>query len=121
MKIPVEISARHVHLSQKDFNALFGSERQLHAIKALSQIGEFACKEIVQLSNGEEKLEARVVGPFRENSQIELSLTDAYSLKLNPLPQIRLSGDIHATAKILVHGPKASIKIPAIIAKRHLH
>lgn len=121
-QIPVEISARHIHLSKKDFERLFGKSSNLHLIKNLSQEGEFSSDKKVELINGKNKISnVRIVGPFREKSQIEISLTDAYELKLSPLPELRISGDVKGTVKVLVKGPKSSIKIPAIIAKRHLH
>lgn len=121
VKVPVEISARHIHLSKEDFEKLFGKNKKLEPIKKLSQPGEFASKNKVEIINGKEKLNARILGPLREHSQIEMSLTDAYTLKLNPLPKVRLSGDTHGTTNITVKGPKSQIKIPAIIAQRHLH
>lgn len=122
MKIPVEISARHVHLSENDFIKLFGKNSKLNPIKFISQPGEFASDKTITLINKENKIEnVRVVGPFRKNSQIEISLTDAYKLKLKPLPKIRISGDVSKTTKVLVLGKKSKIKIPAIIAQRHLH
>jgi len=122
MKIPVEISARHVHLSENDFVKLFGKNKSLTLLRNLSQPGEFASNELVSIISSKKKIDnVRVLGPFRENSQVEISLTDAYNLKLKPLPRIRVSGDIVDTIKILVRGPKSSVKIPCIIAKRHLH
>ncbi|MDD5012328.1 MAG: phosphate propanoyltransferase [Candidatus Nanoarchaeia archaeon] len=121
-KIPIEISARHIHLSEKDFEKLFGKNKTLTPMKKLSQIGEFASEEKVTLINSGRKIEnVRILGPFRKNSQAEISLTDAYNLKLNPLPKIKVSGDLANTTNILVKGPKSSVKIPCIIAKRHLH
>ena len=121
-KIPVEVSARHIHLSKKDFEKLFGENKNLVLIKKLSQPGEFASAERVTLINKDKKIEnVRILGPLRKSSQAELSLTDAYNLKLNPLPKIRVSGDIVNTTRILIKGPKSSLKIPCIIAKRHLH
>jgi len=122
MKIPVEISARHVHLSQKDFEKLFGKNKKLTFFRKLSQPGEFASEKKVTLINNKKRIEnVRVIGPFRKNSQVEISLTDAYNLRLNPLPKIKVSGDTSKTGKILVKGSKSSVKIPCIIAKRHLH
>lgn len=121
VNVPVEISARHIHLSKNDFEKLFGKNKKLEPIKKLSQPGEFASKNKVEIINGKEKLNARILGPLREHSQIELSLTDAYTLKLNPLPKVRLSGDTHGTINVNVKGTKSQIKIPAIIAQRHLH
>ena len=122
MKIPVEISARHVHLSEKDFEKLFGKNRSLTKIKKLSQIGEFASDKKVKLINSNKKIEnVRILGPFRKNSQAEISMTDAYDLKLKSVPKIRVSGDLVKTTNILVKGPKSSLKISCIIAQRHLH
>jgi propanediol utilization protein len=121
-KIPVEISARHLHLCKDDFERLFGKGKNLIPVKKLSQIGEFASEQKVTLINLNKKIEnVRILGPFRKNSQVEISLTDAYNLKLNPLPEIRVSGDLSNTTGILVKGPKSSIKLPCIIAQRHLH
>jgi putative phosphotransacetylase len=122
MKIPVEISARHIHLSEKDFERLFGKNKTLNPIKELSQPGEFASEEKLIIINKDKKIEnVRILGPFRASSQVEISLTDAFNLKLNPLPKIKISGDTANTVKILVRGKNSSVKIPCIIAQRHLH
>lgn len=121
MKIPVEISARHVHLSKKDFEKLFGKDKKLKPVKNLSQEGEFASEEIVQITNGKEKLNARILGPFRKNSQAEISLTDAHQLKLKQVPKLRISGDLDNTTKIIIRNKNKKTKIPCIIALRHLH
>ncbi len=121
MKIPIEVSARHVHLSENDFEKLFGKGEKLISIKKLSQPGEFASKEKIKLVNGEEKISVRIVGPFRKNSQAEISVTDAYDLKLKQMPKLRVSGDVGRTTKILAKNSKKQIKIPLIIAQRHLH
>lgn len=121
-KIPIEISARHIHLSEKDFERLFGKNEKLNALKKLSQIGEFASDKTIELINQDKKIaNVRILGPFRKNSQAEISLTDAYFLRLNPMPKIKVSGDLADTTNILIKRKKSSIKIPCIIAKRHLH
>jgi len=121
-QILVEVSARHVHLTQADFHKLHGKNKNLISIRKLSQPGEFASKETVTLTNGNNKIEdVRILGPFRKKSQVEISLTDAYKLKLNPLPSIRVSGDTSGTTSITVKGHKGNVKIPVIIAQRHLH
>jgi len=122
IKIPIEISARHIHLTEKDFEKLFGKNEKLNQVKKLSQPGEFASDKTIELiSKDKNILNVRILGPFRKSSQAEISLTDAYNLKLNPLPKIKVSGDLADTTSILVKGNKSSIKIPCIIAKRHLH
>lgn len=120
-KIPVEISARHLHVSKKDFEKLFGKEEKLNPIKNLSQPGEFASDKFVTLMNKNNKIEnVRILGPFRKKSQVEISMTDAYNLKLNPIPKIKISGDLFNPSKVLVKGKNSSL-LPCIIAKRHLH
>jgi putative phosphotransacetylase len=121
MKIPIEISARHVHLSQKDLEKLFGRNYKLHPIKKLSQIGEFATKEEVEIINGKEKLKMRILGPVRKQTQIELSLTGAIKLKLKKTPPIKLSGDLKNATKVKIKGPKGTTIANAIVAHRHLH
>lgn len=122
MRIPVEISARHIHLSQKDFEKLFGKNKKLIEIKKLSQTGEFASDDRIILLNENNRIKnVRILGPFRKNSQVEISMTDAHYLKLNPIPKIKVSGDLADTKGILVKGPKSSLKIQCIIAQRHLH
>ncbi len=122
MKIPVEVSARHIHLSKEDFEKLFGKDKNLIPIKELSQPGEFASEQMLTIINRDKKIEnSRILGPFRKYSQAEISMTDAYNLKLNPLPKIKSSGDLEGATKILVKGPESSIEIPCIIAKRHIH
>ena len=120
--VPIEVSARHIHLSQKDLEALFGDGYLLKKMNDLTQPGDFAAEEMVNITNnGKEIANIRIVGPVRENTQIELSMTDAFYLGLN-LP-VRISGDIDNTPGIDIIGPKGEIKIEkgAIIAKRHIH
>ena len=121
-KILVEVSNRHIHLSRKDVGSLFGIGYQLKEIKQLSQPGIFAAEEIVTLINGDKKLgRVRVIGPEREQTQIELSRTDANQLKLAvPLKE---SGDLETTPGIEVEGPQGKIVLEngVILAKRHLH
>lgn len=122
MRIPVEISARHIHLSKEDFEKLFGKDKNLTLIKELSQPGEFASEQKLTLINNDKKIEnVRILGPFRKYSQAEISITDAYNLKLNPMPRIRISGDLADTGKILVKNSESSVEISCIIAKRHIH
>lgn len=120
MKIPIETSARHVHLSQKDFEKLFGKNKKPAILKKLSQPGEFASKQILSLINGKNEIKnVRVLGPLRKNSQAEISKTDSIGLEMK-VP-IRLSGNLKNTPKIKAKTKKKTIKIPVIIAKRHLH
>ncbi len=121
-KVPVGVSARHIHLSQADVEALFGEGYELTKKKDLMG-GQFACKETVTIVGF--KLRAmeniRILGPVREHSQIEISATDA--VKLGIAAPIRESGNIKGAASISVVGPRGVIylKEGCIIAKRHIH
>ena len=109
-------------LSKNDFLRLFGKEKKLSLLKKLSQVGEFAARETVDIKGPKEKIfKIRIIGPFRENSQVEISKTDGY--KLGIMPPIRISGDIEDTPGIKVIGPHGSIKLNKglIVAKRHIH
>jgi len=122
VNIPVEVSARHIHLSKNDLEKLFGKGYELKPEKSLSQPGEFAAEETVDLVYGKQKMhEVRIIGPVRKASQIELSLTDAYKLGLRELPRLRVSGHTMGSIKIRVVGPKATIKVPCIVPQRHIH
>ncbi len=120
MKIPVEISARHIHLSQKDFYKLFGKNYQLKELYKISQPKQFAAKETLTISNEGNKIEnVRVVGPLRKESYVEISKTDAHKLKINP--PIRVSGNLKNAPMVTITNKNKKIKISAIISKRHLH
>ncbi|MFC1618019.1 phosphate propanoyltransferase [Patescibacteria group bacterium] len=121
-KVNIEISARHVHLKEADFIKLFGEGNELSKIKDLSQKGEFATGEQVTIKVGEKKIAGvRVLGPFRDNTQVEISMTDARALKAD-VP-LRLSGDIVGSAPVILAGPMGTVELDAgmIVAKRHLH
>jgi propanediol utilization protein len=120
--VPVEISARHIHLCQEDREVLFGKKHKLKPVKDLSQKGEFAAEETVDIEYNEEEIKSiRVVGPERERTQMELTFADAYKLKAD-IP-IRLSGDVDKTPGCKIIGPVGVVikKEGMIVAKRHLH
>ena len=82
-KIPVEISARHIHLSQKDLESLFGKGYQLKILRKLQSTNQFAAEETLDIQVGLKKISrVRIVGPVRKQTQVELSLTDAIYLGL---------------------------------------
>jgi len=120
-KIIAEVSARHIHLSEKDKNVLFGKDYKFTIEKKLSQIGHFAAKEKITLKNKDKILTARVLLPLRAETQVELSMTDCKFLDLKPV--LKLSGDIKNSSGITLVGPKRELKLKtgAIVAKRHLH
>ena len=120
--ISIEVSAKHIHLSQKDLEAFFGRGYKLKKLKDLTQSGEFAAKETLDIQVGNKKLsEIRVIGPVRKQTQVELSLTDSIELGINP--PIRKSGDLKTSPGIILIGPKKRVKIRqgVIIAQRHIH
>ncbi|MBW2995703.1 phosphate propanoyltransferase [Candidatus Woesearchaeota archaeon] len=120
--IPIEVSNRHIHLSKKDIGVLFGKDYMLKVARKLSQPGQFAAHEKVHLVSGDKRIEnVRVLGPEREETQVELLKTDA--TYLNIAVPLRLSGDIEGTPGITIKGPKGSIELEkgVIIAKRHIH
>jgi propanediol utilization protein len=120
--VPVEISARHIHLCPEDCGILFGKKHKLKPIKDLSQKGEFAAEETVDIEYNEQEIKGiRVVGPEREKTQLELTMADAYKLKAD-IP-VRLSGDVDKTPGFKIIGSAGVVltKEGMIVAKRHLH
>ncbi len=97
--VPVGISNRHIHLSAADLETLFGKGYELTPIKDLSQPGQFACKEQLTIVGPSLRpIEGvRVLGPVRSASQVEISRTDSFTLKVKP--PVRESGDIKSEAK----------------------
>ncbi len=120
--IKVGVSARHVHLSQKDLETLFGEGHELTPKKELMG-GQFAAEECVTLvSPSLRTIEGvRVLGPVRKQSQIEISRTDTFKLKVSP--PVRPSGELKGSAPMALVGPKGSVFLNegCIIANRHIH
>ena len=121
-KVLVETSARHVHLSQQDLETLFGEGYQLTNKKDLSQPGQFACTERVDVVGSKKTLAGvTILGPVRGKSQVELSLTDARSIGVDA--PIRESGDVAGSGSCRLVGPKGEVELKegVIAAKRHIH
>lgn len=122
MKILVETSARHIHLTNNDLEILFGKNAQLTQKKELSQPGQYACNERVTLVGPKKSIEnIIIIGPTRSKSQVEISLTDARALGISA--PIRLSGNTKNSGKCKLIGPKGEIELEesVIVAKRHIH
>jgi putative phosphotransacetylase len=122
--IPVEVSARHVHLSREHIDELFGQGYELKKKKDLSQPGQYQCEERVMLIGPKGVLNGvAVLGPPRRRTQVELTRTDAIALGISP--PVRDSGDLEKSASLYIAAPKAINLVKAeesvIIAKRHLH
>ena len=121
MKVIVETSARHIHVTPEVFAVLYGEDATLTKKKDLSQPGQFACAEKVTVVGPKGELALSILGPFRKDTQVELSLTDARKVGL--VPPIRESGDIAGTPGCKLIGPKGECQIEngVIVAKRHIH
>ncbi len=121
-KFIVETSARHIHLSEADFKVLFGENASLTPKKDLSQPGQYACEERVEVVGPKKSLPGvSILGPFRKQTQVEISATDARSIGLGIA--IRESGDVANTPGCKLVGPCGLIEISegVIVAKRHIH
>ncbi len=122
MSILVETSARHVHLSKQDLEKLFGAGYELTVKKELSQPGQYACEERVTVVGPKKELaNVSILGPTRNDTQIEISLTDARSIGINA--PVRESGDLAGSPGCTLKGPNGTIEIEngVIVAKRHIH
>ncbi|MDI6812470.1 MAG: phosphate propanoyltransferase [Desulfitobacteriaceae bacterium] len=121
-KVPIEISNRHVHLSQDHIEVLFGPGHILTPMKALSQPGQYACEETITLVGPKGTLEKiRVLGPARAQSQVELARTDTF--KLGVKAPARDSGDLDGTPGIELVGSHGKVQLASgvIVATRHIH
>ena len=120
--IPVEISARHVHLTEEAVEILFGKGYQLSRKRDLSQPGEFLSGERVKLVTPRGEIDnVAVLGPPRPHVQVELSMTDTRTLGVKA--PVRLSGDLAGSADMLIIGPAGILqsKESTIVAKAHVH
>ena len=122
LEFPVEVSAKHVHLTDKAVEVLFGKGKKLTPKRPLSQPGQFACKETVTVCGPKGAIEkVRILGPVRKASQIEILAGDCF--KLGVKAPVKLSGDLEGTPGITLVGPKGSVqtKNGVMIAQRHIH
>ncbi len=119
-KVPVKISARHIHITEGLFKKLFGKDEPTF-YKQLGQ-SQFAAKETLIIKSKKRFIErVRIVAPFRKKTQVEISMHDAIYLKMKPA--IRLSGNLKGAPGIKLIGPKGSfdLKEGVIVAQRHIH
>lgn len=121
-QIKVGVSQRHVHLSQGDLETLFGKGYEL-TVKKMLMGREFASNEVVTLVGPSLKAieNVRVLGPVRKSTQVEISRTDTFILKVSP--PVRPSGEVAGSERLVLVGPKGSVylKEGVIIANRHIH
>lgn len=120
--VPVGISARHVHLSQEHLEILFGKGYELTPFKDLSQPGQFAANEKVEVIGPKGSIHnVRILGPIRSHTQIEFAASEARKLGIKA--PVRGSGDIQKTPGAIIKGPKGQVSLleGVIIAERHVH
>ena len=121
--VPIEVSARHVHLSAADAATLFGAGYELTSEKAISQPGQFAARETVRVVGPKNSFDrVRIIGPLRPETQVEISMTDGYMLGIKPV--MARSGVLeNSTGGLTIIGPQGEIKMTKgiIVAQRHLH
>jgi propanediol utilization protein len=122
-RLVVNISARHIHVTQADLETLYGPGAKLTPFKALYQDGEFAANQTLTLIGPRQRIisDVRILGPCRTFTQVELAFTDGVSLGID-LP-VRKSGDHRDTPGIYLQGPKGILELKAgvIRAERHVH
>ncbi len=123
MVVPVGISVRHIHVSQKDLDVLYGAGHQLTNLRDLYQEGEFAAREVVTVTGPKMRAveKVRILGPIRSRTQVELARTDAIYLGIDA--PVRKSGDLVGAASITLIGPAGTLVLDetAIVANRHIH
>ena len=120
--VPVSVSAHHVHLSQGDFETLFGRGKTMTPRSELSQPGQFACVETVNLIGPKGRVNrVRILGPVRKESQVEISRTEEFQLGIDA--PIRESGDLEGTPGIVIEGDIGTVRLEkgVICAMRHIH
>ncbi len=120
--ILVETSARHLHVTQEHLEILFGKGYELGVKKMLSQPGQFASNERVDVVGPKSTLKGvSILGPVRPETQVEISATDARAIGV--VAPIRESGDVAGSAPCKLVGPAGEVEIPqgVIVAKRHMH
>ena len=121
MDFIIETSARHVHVTQETLEVLYGKGYQLTVKKELSQPGQFASQEKVDVVGPKSTLKCSILGPVRKENQVEVSFTDARTLGVTA--PVRESGDIAGSAPIKLVGPAGEVELSegVIVAKRHVH
>jgi putative phosphotransacetylase len=121
--IPLGVSNRHIHLTEKTFHHLFGEQAQFREERPLYQPGEFASAHTLTIIGAKMRSiqNVRILGPLRNYDQVELTLTDAIQLGINA--PVQNSGNLKGAAPLTLVGPKSSIYLPecALIASRHIH
>ncbi len=122
-KTTVGMSNKHIHLSQEHIDILFGEGYELTPIKDLSQPGQFACDEKVDMVGPKRTIKGvRILGPARKETQVEISISDGITLGIKNL-YVRDSGNTEGTPGLKLVGPKGEVELEkgVIVAARHIH
>jgi len=121
LTVPIEVSARHLHLTKEHVEILFGAGYELQNKRELSQKGYYVASERVEVVGEKASASFGILTPLRKQTQVEMSITDA--IKLGVKPCIRMSGDLKNSASCKLRGPKGELILEegVIIAKRHIH
>lgn len=119
--LPVEVSARHVHLCQEDQDKLFGEGYEMKIKKELSQTGQWAAEERVIVRGPKGEFKCTVLGPCRPKTQVEFAFSDGFRSGID-VP-VRESGHIEGTPGCLLVGPRGEVELKegVINPQRHLH
>lgn len=120
--VPVGLSNRHLHVSQEHLEILFGKGFELTKMKDLSQPGQYAANEKVDVVGPKGTLKGvRILGPVRKETQVEISLTDGFALGVTP--PVRDSGDLADSPGAKIVGPNGEVQLDKgiIAAARHIH
>jgi putative phosphotransacetylase len=120
--VPAAVSNRHIHLSRREADILFGPGYELQVERPLVQPGQFAAKEKVSIVGPKGRIsDIRVLGPLRPETQVEISVTDSYVLGIEQA--LRMSGDVGGSPGVRLTTARGQVDLPegVIIAARHLH
>jgi acetate kinase len=121
-EIPIEVSAHHIHLSREHIDTLFGRDYELAYRADLSQPGQYACEETLDLIGPRGRVErVRILGPLRSQTQVEIAMTEEFRLGIKA--PIRASGDLEGSPGITLAGPRGIVDTPqgVICSVRHIH
>jgi len=121
VKVPIEVSARHVHLTQDHVDILFGAGYELVNKRELSVKGFFVAEERVEVVGKKASASFGILTPLRNQTQVEMAVTDAIKLGVDVCT--RMSGDLAGSAVCTLKGPKGEIELEegVIVALRHIH
>ncbi len=120
--IPVGVSVRHVHLSRRDCDALFGEGYELTLRREVTQKGQYVTRETVDLVGPKGEIRnVAIINPLRGETQVEVARTDAYALGVSP--PLRESGQLAGTPGLRLRGPRGEVELArgVILAQRHVH